>query len=71
MKLWKDKLGEGRTQETSVVDDRYADIQSFGSLTLSVPKLRQLLQNVWCVNVSIQTIRNRLKDCSLGAKRPV
>ena len=39
--------------------------------TLSAPKLRQELRNTRGVNVSVQTIRNRLYERGLSARRPV
>lgn len=66
-----ERRGRGCQCATSAADDRYLLLQTLRSRTLSAPKLRQNLRNVRHVNVSIQTIRNRLKDRGLNVRRPV
>ena len=61
----------GRTRATSRADDRHVVMESLLSRTLSAPKLRQELRNTRGVNVSVQTIRNRLNERGLSARRPV
>ena len=66
-----ERRGRGRTRATSRWDDRFIVTQSLRSRTLSAPKLRQMLRNRRGVNVSVQTIRNRLHARGLRARRPV
>lgn len=66
-----ERHGRGRKRATSRADDRYIINQSLRSRTLSAPKLRQRLRNVRRVNVSVQTVRNRLNAHGLKARRPV
>ena len=66
-----ERRGRGRTRATSAADDRYLLVQSLRERTLSAPKLRQRLRHVRGVNVSVQTIRNRLNSHGLSARRPV
>ena len=66
-----ERRGRGRTRATSRADDRHVVMESLRSRTLSAPKLRQELRNMRGVNVSVQTIRNRLYERGLSARRPV
>ena len=62
-----ERRGRGRTRATLAADL----VQSLRERTLSAPKLRQRLRHVRGVNVSVQTIRNRLSSRGLSARRPV
>ena len=61
----------GRKRATSRAVDRYIINQSLRSRTVSALKLRQGLKHVRRVNVSVQTVRNRLNAHGLKARRPV
>ena len=63
--------GRGRTRATCRADDRHVVMESLRSRNLSAPKLRHDLRNTRSVNVSVQTIRNRLNERGLSARRPV
>ena len=65
------RRGRGRTRATYRAFDRHVVMESLRSRTFSAPKLRQDLRNVRDVNVSVQTIRNRLNDRGLSARGPV
>ena len=66
-----ERRGRGRTRASSAANDRYLLVQSLRERTLHASKLRQRLRHVRGVNVSIQTIRNRLNSRGLSARRPV
>lgn len=66
-----ERPGRGRTRVTSARNDRYFVNQTLRSRTLSALKLRQQLRNMRNVNVSVQTVRNRLNDSNLNARRPL
>ena len=66
-----ERRGRGRTRATSRANGRHVVMESLRSRTLSAPKLRQDLRNTRSVNVSVQTIRNRLNERGLSARRPV
>ena len=66
-----ERHGRGRTRVTSRADDRHVVMESLRSRTLSAPKLRQELRNTRGVNVSVQTINNRLNGRGLSVIRPV
>ena len=63
--------GRGRTRATSRADDRHVVMESLRSTTLSAPKLHPELRNTRGVNVIVQTIRNRLYERGISARRPV
>lgn len=67
----KERHGRGRPRSTSGRDDRYIEIQALRSRSLSAPAMRTRLRNVRNVNVSVQTVRNRLHERGLNAHRPV
>ena len=56
---------------TSRANDRHVVMESLHSRTLSAPKLRQELRYTRDLNFNVQTIRNRLNERGLSARRPV
>ena len=62
--------GGGRERATTAADDRFLVIQARRNRCATATQLRRELQNASGVNVSTQTIRARLHEAGLRARRP-
>lgn len=62
--------GQGRKRCTSARDDRFIVSQVLRNRFATAVEVRQELQNVRNVNVNEHTVRNRLKESNLTARRP-
>lgn len=62
--------GQGRRRCTTQRDDRYVQLQALRNRTFTAPQLRNELLNTRQVNVSVKTVRRRLKEADLNPRRP-
>ena len=62
--------GSGRTRVTDVCDDRYINLLTRRNPFYSAPSVLREVRQARCINVGVQTIRNRLHDSGLRARRP-
>lgn len=67
----KERGGRGARRKTTPVDDRFIVNHALRSRKKTSVQLRNELRTVRGVNVSTQTIRNRLHERNLRARRPV
>lgn len=68
---FKKRPGQGRRRCTTHRDDRFLILQSLRDRTLTSTHLKNQLLNAKQVNVSSKTVRRRLKEANLKARRPV
>jgi transposase len=62
--------GQGRKRKTSAIDDRFLTLSSLRDRTLSSIQLQNMLDATRFVQVSPTTVRRRLKEVNLRARRP-
>lgn len=61
----------GSTRATQPVYDMLARLQALRNPNVTASQLRSGLQNIHRINVSTQTVRNRLHEGNLYARRPI
>ena len=62
--------GSGRPRVTDVRDDRYINLLTRRNAFYSAPRVLWEVRQTRGINVGVQTIRNRLHDTGLRARRP-
>lgn len=62
--------GQGRRRSTSHLDDRFIVLRSLRNRTYTAPELQGALAEVRRVNISERTVRRRLAEVGLRARRP-
>lgn len=67
---YRRRPGQGRKRCTTQRDDRYVQLQALRNRTFTAPQLKNELLNTRQVNVSVKTVRRRLKEAGLNPKRP-
>jgi Transposase and inactivated derivatives len=65
------RVGQGRGRMTNPQDDRYLSICALRRRSATARELQQDLRRITGVEMSDQTVRNRLREVSLRPKRPV
>lgn len=66
-----DRPGKGRRRKTTAAQDRYLNISAHRNPIDNATRLKQGLQAATGVRVSTQTVRNRLHEVGLRARRPL
>lgn len=66
----KRRVGSGRKRKTTAVDDRFLEVRTLRNRHLTSRQSRNQLQEVRNTNVSVWTVRRRLKNIGLKACRP-
>lgn len=64
------RRGQGRKRVSSAADDRFLQLNSLRNRTLTAPELQNHLETVRGVRISERTVRRRLTEANLKARRP-
>ena len=64
------RVGSGRKRKTNAIDDRFIVLNTLRNRRITAFQNQHLLQAVRRTQVSERTIRRRLKENSLSARRP-
>lgn len=67
---YRRRPGQGRKRCTTQRDDRYVQLQALRNRKFTAPQLKNELLNTRRVNVSVKTVRRRLREAGLNPKRP-
>lgn len=64
------RRGQGRKRASSAVDDRFLQLSSLRNRTLTAPELQNNLETTRGIRISERTVRRRLAEGNLHARRP-
>lgn len=68
---YKRRIGQGRKRKTNRIQDRFLVLSSLRTRTSTAKDLQVRLRTTHGVELSDQTVRNRLKEANLRPRRPV